>query len=82
MLLDVIVLNILTSSFIVNSQSGLPIFTGEHTFSSRFINETKTQDDPICRKPVIDKAVKLFDFKCSTDLHDGLKKLWYYFSEK
>lgn len=42
----------------------------------------KTQDDPMCRKPVIDKAVKLFDFKCSTYLHDGLKKLWYYFSEK
>lgn len=42
----------------------------------------KTQDDPMCRKPVIDKAKKLFDFKCSTEIHDGLKKLWYYFSEK
>ena len=42
----------------------------------------KTQDDPMCRKPVIDKAKKLFNFKCETNLHDGLKKLWYYFSEK
>ncbi len=42
----------------------------------------KTQDDPMCRKPVIDKAKKLFNFKCSTNLQDGLKKLWYYFSEK
>jgi len=42
----------------------------------------KTQDDPMCRKPIIDKAKKLFDFKCSTNLQDGLKKLWYYFCEK
>ena len=43
---------------------------------------SKTQDDPMCRKPIIDKAEKLFNFKCSTDLNDGIKKLWDYFSEK
>jgi UDP-glucuronate decarboxylase len=42
----------------------------------------KTQDDPMCRKPIIDKAEKLFDFKCSTNLHDGIKQLWNYFLEK
>jgi UDP-glucuronate decarboxylase len=43
---------------------------------------SKTQDDPMCRKPIIDKAEKLFNFKCSTELSDGIKKLWNYFSEK
>ena len=42
----------------------------------------KTQDDPMCRKPIIDKAEKLFNFKCSTNLHDGIKQLWNYFLEK
>ena len=42
----------------------------------------KTQDDPMCRKPIIDKAEKLFNFTCSTNLEYGLKQLWNYFSEK
>jgi len=42
----------------------------------------KTQDDPMCRKPIIDKAEKLFNFTCSINLEYGLKQLWNYFSEK
>lgn len=41
----------------------------------------KTQDDPMCRKPIIDKAEKLFNFTCSNNLEYGLKKLWDYFLE-
>lgn len=42
----------------------------------------KTQDDPMCRKPIIDKAEKLFNFTCSNNLEYGLKKLWDYYLEK
>jgi len=41
----------------------------------------KTQDDPMCRKPIIDKAEKLFNFTCSNNLEYGLKKLWDYYLE-
>ena len=42
----------------------------------------KTQDDPMCRKPVIVKAVGLIGFSCKIDLTEGIKRLWDYFSEK
>lgn len=41
----------------------------------------KTQDDPMCRKPVIDKASALIGFSCKVDLSEGIKRLWDYFSD-
>jgi UDP-glucuronate decarboxylase len=40
----------------------------------------KTQDDPMCRKPVIDKATTLIGFSCKVALSEGVKRLWDYFS--
>lgn len=41
----------------------------------------KTQDDPMCRKPVIDKAQSLIGFKCNVSLEDGIQRVWNYFIE-
>jgi UDP-glucuronate decarboxylase len=40
----------------------------------------KTQDDPMCRKPVISKATHLIGFSCKVDLSEGIKRLWDHFS--
>ena len=39
----------------------------------------KTQDDPMCRKPVIDKASSLIGFKCNIGLEEGVRRVWNYF---
>ena len=40
----------------------------------------KTQDDPMCRKPVITKATALIGFSCNVRLNEGVKRLCDYFS--
>lgn len=44
------------------------------------IHLPKTQDDPMCRKPVISKAVELIGFHCEIGLNEGINRLWDYFS--
>jgi UDP-glucuronate decarboxylase len=39
----------------------------------------KTQDDPMCRRPVITKAEELFGFECKVGLEEGIKRVWDYF---
>ena len=39
----------------------------------------RTQDDPMCRRPVITKAQKLFGFRCDVDLEEGICRVWDYF---
>ena len=39
----------------------------------------KTQDDPMCRRPVITKAQELFEFGCKVDLEEGICRVWDYF---
>jgi len=39
----------------------------------------KTQDDPMCRRPVITKAQELFGFKCDVGLDEGIQRTWNYF---
>ena len=39
----------------------------------------KTQDDPMCRRPVITKAQELFGFKCDVGLDEGIQRTWDYF---
>jgi UDP-glucuronate decarboxylase len=39
----------------------------------------KTQDDPMCRRPVITKAHELFGFKCDVTLEEGIQRVWDYF---
>lgn len=39
----------------------------------------KTQDDPMCRRPVITKAQDLFGFKCDVGLEEGIQRTWDYF---
>jgi len=39
----------------------------------------KTQDDPMCRRPVITKAEELFGFSCKVDLEEGIRRVWDYF---
>jgi UDP-glucuronate decarboxylase len=48
-------------------------------FSVKYL--PKTQDDPMCRKPVIEKALNLIDFKCNVELEDGIQRVWNYFIE-
>lgn len=43
------------------------------------IHLPKTQDDPMCRKPVIDKAIKLLGFSCNISLNEGIKRLLHHF---
>ena len=40
----------------------------------------KTQDDPMCRKPVIRKATELIGFSCKIGLNEGIRRLWSYFN--
>lgn len=39
----------------------------------------RTQDDPMCRRPVITKAQELFGFKCNVELEEGIRHVWDYF---
>ena len=39
----------------------------------------KTQDDPMCRRPVITKAQELFGFRCRVGLEEGIQRVWDYF---
>ena len=39
----------------------------------------RTQDDPMCRRPVITKAQELFGFKCDVGLAEGIQRVWDYF---
>jgi UDP-glucuronate decarboxylase len=39
----------------------------------------RTQDDPMCRRPVITKAQELFGFECKVGLKEGIQSVWYYF---
>lgn len=39
----------------------------------------KTQDDPMCRRPVITKAQELFGFRCAVTLEEGIRRVWDYF---
>jgi len=38
-----------------------------------------TQDDPMCRRPVITKAEELFGFRCDVGLEEGIQRVWDYF---
>jgi UDP-glucuronate decarboxylase len=42
----------------------------------------RTQDDPMCRRPVITKAEELFGFRCDVGLEEGIQRVWDYFCEK
>ena len=39
----------------------------------------RTQDDPMCRRPVITKARELFGFECIVGLEEGIQRVWDYF---
>jgi UDP-glucuronate decarboxylase len=39
----------------------------------------RTQDDPMCRRPVITKAEELFGFRCDVALEEGIQRVWDYF---
>jgi UDP-glucuronate decarboxylase len=39
----------------------------------------RTQDDPMCRRPVITKAEELFGFECVIGLEEGIQRVWDYF---
>ena len=39
----------------------------------------RTQDDPMCRRPVITKAQELFGFSCTVGLEEGIQRVWDYF---
>ena len=39
----------------------------------------RTQDDPMCRQPVITKAQELFGFRCAVRLEEGIQCVWDYF---
>ena len=41
----------------------------------------RTQDDPMCRRPVITKAQELFGFSCVVGLEEGIQRVWDYFCE-
>jgi UDP-glucuronate decarboxylase len=49
----------------------------QYNFSVKHL--PKTQDDPMCRKPVIEKAKSLIGFSCSVSLEDGIQRVWNYF---
>ena len=44
------------------------------------IHLPKTQDDPMCRKPVIRKAADLIGFSCKIELTEGITRMWDHFS--
>jgi nucleoside-diphosphate-sugar epimerase len=50
---------------------------GNGAFEFKYL--PKTQDDPMCRRPVITKAQELFGFSCKVDLEEGICRVWDYF---
>jgi nucleoside-diphosphate-sugar epimerase len=53
-----------------------------HDFSSSAFEVKylpRTQDDPMCRRPVITKAQELFGFDCRVGLNEGIQHVWDYF---
>jgi UDP-glucuronate decarboxylase len=50
---------------------------GNGAFEFKYL--PKTQDDPMCRRPVITKAEELFGFGCKVDLEEGICHVWDYF---
>jgi UDP-glucuronate decarboxylase len=50
---------------------------GGDAFAVRYL--PKTQDDPMCRRPVITKAEELFGFRCDVTLEEGIRRVWDYF---
>lgn len=46
-------------------------------FEVKYIS--RTQDDPMCRRPVITKAEELFGFECKVGLEEGIRCVWDYF---
>jgi len=39
----------------------------------------RTQDDPMCRRPVVTKAEEFFGFSCTVGLEEGIQRVWDYF---
>ena len=50
---------------------------GDAAFAVRYM--PRTQDDPMCRRPVITKAQELFGFSCKVGLEEGIQRVWDYF---
>lgn len=50
---------------------------GDGAFAVKYL--PRTQDDPMCRRPVITKAQELFGFKCDVGLEEGIQHVWDYF---
>ena len=50
---------------------------GDGAFDVKYL--PRTQDDPMCRRPVITKARELFGFKCDVGLEEGIQRVWDYF---
>jgi UDP-glucuronate decarboxylase len=50
---------------------------GDGAFAVKYM--PRTQDDPMCRRPVITKAQELFGFLCKVDLEEGICRVWDYF---
>ena len=50
---------------------------GDGAFAVKYL--PKTQDDPMCRRPVITKAQELFGFRCDVTLEAGIQCVWDYF---
>ena len=50
---------------------------GDGAFAVKYL--PRTQDDPMCRRPVITKAQELFGFKCDVGLEEGIQRVWDYF---
>lgn len=50
---------------------------GDAAFAVKYL--PRTQDDPMCRRPVITKAEELFGFECRVGLEEGIQRVWDYF---
>jgi nucleoside-diphosphate-sugar epimerase len=51
--------------------------SGGGAFAVKYL--PRTQDDPMCRRPVITKAEELFGFRCNVGLEEGIQRVWDYF---
>jgi UDP-glucuronate decarboxylase len=56
---------------------GRPGEGGGGAFAVKYL--PRTQDDPMCRRPVISKAQELFGFDCRVGLEEGIQRVWDYF---
>jgi len=50
---------------------------GDGAFDVKYL--PRTQDDPMCRRPLITKAQELFGFECKVGLEEGIQRVWDYF---